>query len=172
MRLTQCLILVCVTIGMAGLGWSQAPDTEPTIQASDTEHTVIRVGLTSAYPMVNGRWWLQVPKDMKLGYVTAWNESTHEPEKNLAPQATFGDIVQAADEFYSHPENRPIPVSWALRIVNMKARGVSAECVEATIEIQRVATAGNNTRTPADQPALARVKRLCGEPAAVKAPAR
>jgi hypothetical protein len=138
---------------LAGLGWSQAPDTDHTLG------------------VVNGHWWLNKASDgIKLGYLIAWSETTL--EKDIPPKATFSDIVQAVDEFYSHPENRAVTVRGALEIFNMKVRGGSAECVEAATESHRALTGILSDKNRSYLAASAREKRLCGEPATVKTPAR
>jgi hypothetical protein len=68
---------------------------------------------------------------------------------------TFGEIVSVVDRFYEEPLNRRIPVSEAIRVVALEARGAGAATVDAQIRLQRQLStaAGAAASPPGGEPA-------------------
>lgn len=71
---------------------------------------------------------------MKLSYIFGVAEAVSltngELPKYLGKNLTIIEDAKGVDRFYEDPGNLPIPVSFALQIVAMKANGESPEAIE------------------------------------------
>jgi hypothetical protein len=49
----------------------------------------------------------------------------------------FGEFSKAIDQFYREPENPPIPIIWAARIVTMKTNGATQRELDQVLSSMR-----------------------------------
>jgi hypothetical protein len=50
---------------------------------------------------------------------------------------TFGEFVNAIDRFYKEPENLPIPIVWAARVVTMRTNGATEKELDQVVSSMR-----------------------------------
>jgi len=111
---------------------NQANNVQSTQQAAPARRQMGPEGMTLGF--VNGRSWNNATADMKLSYIIGIAEAsslagvdvTRFVAKNLSP----AEDAKGVDRFYEVTENLPIPVSFAMQIVAMKANGEKPEAVE------------------------------------------
>ena len=88
----------------------------------------------------DGRLWVNVSRDNKVGWVTGFMEAAalwqaDTPKKdNMAADLPFdltnGEVMESLDKFYEEPTNRRILIVFALTWVNRKATGASFQALE------------------------------------------
>jgi hypothetical protein len=90
----------------------------------------------------NGRAWQAGTQTAKIYYirgafdallVAAFSEQSQYFPANLVAR----ELAKAVDHFYEEPENLPIPIVKALRLVTMRARGEDPGVVEKAIATER-----------------------------------
>jgi hypothetical protein len=103
----------------------------------------------------NGRFWKGSMPFVKTGFLLGYEQALvttgapqfpeyskfEEFKKQLYPALTMSEIESAVDRFYETPENGPVAVSDALRIIAAKANGGSAEDIEKLTEDSRKSAA-------------------------------
>jgi hypothetical protein len=103
----------------------------------------------------NGRFWKASMPFVKTGFllgyeqalvysgaITGMEYSKFEEFKNqLYPALTIDEVESAVDRFYETPENGPIGVNEALRIIAAKANGGSEDAVNKLTEAGRKSAA-------------------------------
>jgi len=103
--------------------------------ASDTEHTL---GLT------NGWLWVVTPATswLKLGFVTGVCEALRYTQSKdyylhcpLGSQT--GEVVAGLNTFYEVPENRRVPVVWAMTVVALRIKKGDPQAGEDVVAILR-----------------------------------
>ena len=100
--------------------------------------------------ILNGRAWSEWSHDVKLGYITGYQEHWEAAYDTLDERSEFGrevfavplltipEIVHGLDAFYAEPTNARINIRVALRILSAKATGASgAEVQEMTDQARR-----------------------------------
>lgn len=96
--------------------------------------------------MANGRFWVSMPFQVKIMYVTAVFDTARYLDARTSgkrtPDAdsefntifigsmTTGETAKELDQFFSEPANAPVPVIMAIRWVSAKARGADHEELE------------------------------------------
>jgi hypothetical protein len=103
--------------------------------------------------LFNGRAWKAMTQDMKIGYLTGYEDrqsvgstwSAAEKEHRTAtddertagiPKLSNQAIAKLLDEFY-YPENLNIPISFALQIVDKISKGIATADVLKTLDTVR-----------------------------------
>jgi hypothetical protein len=91
---------------------------------------------------VNGRLWNGSNIDMKLSYIVGIAEAVSltsgDVFRYFGRNLNAAENAKAVDRFYEDPGNLPVPVSFALQIVAMKANGEKPEAVETfTASVKR-----------------------------------
>jgi hypothetical protein len=64
----------------------------------------------------------------------------------FAPAMTFAEVPDAVDRFYGEPENLPIPILAALKIVAMTAKGIPQPQIDEELRLNR--QLANSPATP------------------------
>lgn len=94
----------------------------------------------------NGRSWQGFKvHDYKLAFIAGIGEATsfliglfNPTYRTYFPQSLSGDeLVTAIDRFYEQPENLPIPIMQAMRIVTLRANGEDPTSVDKEIATLR-----------------------------------
>lgn len=94
------------------------------------------------YGICNGRAWQTFPHSEKIVYTTAASEAlvvaaaTEHPvyfTYNLSGE----EFVKAVDRFYQEPENLPIPIMHALKLVTLKADGEDPDRIAKLVATER-----------------------------------
>jgi hypothetical protein len=96
--------------------------------------------------LLNGRFWRPMDDHAKLlwlrayheGLMTAFISSPSTVRENLIAQVgnlfpnglSYGEIISAIDQFYNTPENGPIAISLALKVVVLKSVGVEQSKID------------------------------------------
>ena len=63
----------------------------------------------------------------------------------LFPRGTpYGDVIKGLDRLFAEPENLPLPISSALKVLGMKFRSDKAEDVEAELRRLRIIATKQN----------------------------
>jgi hypothetical protein len=105
--------------------------------------------------MNNGRFWLEMQGEMKLGYLLGYIDGVHATSVTLAagcpdvkrlrllPHTLSSvEIAEALDEFYNDPLNRQIGIVFAITATARKAEGAtSAEMDQMISEFRKAASA-------------------------------
>ena len=139
------LMLVLLLTAVSGAG-----------QISETQRTQGRL---------NGRYWESLAEQAKIDFVVGYAEGVRsaqvtpfgalafancklDDEGNrflrntlqlLFPQSTiYGDILKGLDRLYAEPENLPLPISSALRVLTMKFRSDKSEDIDAELRRLRI----------------------------------
>jgi hypothetical protein len=94
--------------------------------------------------LFNGRGWNMFSQFLKLAFLTGALEavqvaSVTEVAKYFPGTLTMVEFVLAIDRFYEAPENRPIPILYAIRAATMKANGEDPIAFEMTVAAMRKA---------------------------------
>jgi hypothetical protein len=85
----------------------------------------------------------------RLYYVVAAYDSAHffivpeDMKKYFPATLTKGDTVKAVDKFFETPENIPIPIMHAFRVIAMRSEGATVELVDKEISALRHAAAAS-----------------------------
>ena len=92
---------------------------------------------THTFGQANGRMWQSFNSGEKLVYVLAVTDTllsaTPSDLRDYIPKTlNFGEVVSAVDLFYQEPENMPISILQAMRVVTLKANGASPAVIEET----------------------------------------
>jgi hypothetical protein len=114
---------------------------------------------------LNGRYWESLGDQLKTEFIVGYsegitsgqvtpfvalalanskldekgNKSLNDIQQLLFPRGTpYGDVMKGLDRLYAEPENLPLPVSSALRVLGMKFRSDKAEDVEAELRRLRI----------------------------------
>jgi hypothetical protein len=92
---------------------------------------------TQTFGQANGRLWQARSTQERLVYVigaldAVMTVSSKELANYLPKSLDYSELVTAIDRFYTEPENIPIPVIHAMRIVTAKTNGASPAVIEDT----------------------------------------
>ncbi|MDP8991216.1 MAG: hypothetical protein M3N41_14190 [Acidobacteriota bacterium] len=96
----------------------------------------------------NGRLWATLPDASKTMYVAGAVDATimacekDEWKKLFAANLSVGEVLKSLNRFYDEPTNAPVPVTYAMTVVKMKAEGASADSIERTTANLRRLAAG------------------------------
>jgi hypothetical protein len=101
----------------------------------------------------NGRYWAEMNQGEKLRWIEGYEDGVQfaaAGHKDIQFEAvscfpagilTFGEVITSVDRFYSGtPENGPIPISQALCVTTMRARGVQEAEINKLISQFRAAS--------------------------------
>jgi hypothetical protein len=95
---------------------------------------------------LNGRAWNVFPESNKISYITGASEVLKVlDQKDFLEYFPWtlraGEFVKAIDRFYAVPENLPIEIVFALKIVTMTANGEDPAVIEkSTAYLRRAAS--------------------------------
>jgi len=106
-----------------------------------------RESSATTFGVSNGRFWQSFTSVEKITYLAGVFDGflsmdtildKHETPNFFAKGSNLKEYVTAVDLFYQEPANLPIPLSFALRAVTMKANGEdAAEIGKATEAVRR-----------------------------------
>jgi hypothetical protein len=113
----------------------------------------------STHGQLNGRYWVGLEDSTAKGgnaefallikafFLQGLKEGIKEvgtPEQRaayIAHSLSTQEITKALDEFYKIPENLPVPITWGLRVVALRAKGGDAVAVDKLVAGFRKASA-------------------------------
>jgi len=111
---------------------NQANSAQPTQSAVPAPRQAGPEGMTLGF--VNGRSWNNATIDMKFSYIVGIAEaialSGGDVTRFLARTLSAAEDAKGVDRFYEDPGNLPVPVSFAMQIVAMRANGEKPEAIE------------------------------------------
>lgn len=114
---------------------------------------------------LNGRYWESMPETFKVGFIQGYSEAVtslrvlpfvgigfahckldDEGAKNvrdvlqlLFPEGiVYGEVMKGLDRLYAEPENLPLPIDSALKIVTMKFHNDRSEDIDAELRRLRI----------------------------------
>jgi hypothetical protein len=93
---------------------------------------------------LNGRQWQSMTYLDKFHYLLGATDAILEAAPteyskyfDVQSGLTFGEFTKAVDRFYEEPENLPIPIVWAARVVTMKTNGATAKELDQILSSMR-----------------------------------
>jgi hypothetical protein len=120
---------------------------------------------------LNGRYWVSLGEQSKTQFIVGYSEGItssqvtpyvalglgnskldengnkllNDIQQLLFPRGTpYGDVMKGLDRLFAEPENLPLPISSALRVLVMKFRSDKADDVEAELRRLRILATKQN----------------------------
>ena len=101
---------------------------------------------------LNGRWWHIMDNDQRFAYVLGYGDAaqmmTNWPNYFPVLPTTFEDVIKGVNRIYEEPENLVLPISDAIWLFTLKAKGYSKQRVDEGLQMVLERTRGKIQQTP------------------------